>query len=815
MKPPSTSSPDSPVPGLLTARQCLLVYFVLGFAAMLTQTVLIREFLVVFYGNELCLGLILAGWLWWISAGAGVGSRRAGKAANPALAFAWWLALAAAAPVGQILAIRLVRVWVGAPTGQYVPLTTMLVAAFIVLFPFSFVVGYTFPLGLRLWRAGSGAATQIGQIYLVEAAGSLTGGVLFTFVLVRFFSSPACALLSAVLLAGLGSTLVRTAAAPPLSKRLAGAVLVGAVLVAVGGLGLNRVTTIARWQSVGTQEAAAVKTLPVFGRVRRRVHRLHAALTGSLAPADSAVGTFIRSVDSPYQNIVLSEANGQYNVFFNGQYSFCFPDVRTYSLTAVPVLAQHPYPRDVLLIDNGNIEMAEAMLRTCVRRLDYVQLDPMVLAALQPELKSPAFHDPRLHLLHTDGRRYVRTTRRRYDLVFVHVGDPSTTVTNRYYTREFFTEVRRRLRPGGVLAFTLSSNETYFGETLGDYSATIFHTLKQVFPSLLVDSGETALYFGATADGVLSGDQEELVNRARRWLKPGEFPPPEILYSLFLPGRSKFAYEQIAGRKPERLNTDLLPAAYLDYLLLWDRQVEGRFYQVFRYLRAQKAGRVIGVAVAVALLWTGLLALVQPRERRRVPVYLLAVSATGFSAMGLEVVLLLAFQTALGYLYQWVGLIVATFMLGLAGGAFGVTRILTRPRNHRRLLLSVHLALLAFALLIPLLLPVVSAATLATVGWLIPLAFILLMVFAGLLTGAQLPLAAALCLATDLEPTHVAGIVDRADHFGGFVGALFGGAVLLPVIGVAGTCWLLAAMNALVIGLLFAQRGSGAPALRP
>ncbi|NCQ32957.1 MAG: hypothetical protein GW802_37040, partial [Armatimonadetes bacterium] len=51
---PSTATTDN---ASLSARQCLSLYFLLGFTAILTQTVLIREFLVVFYGNELCLGV--------------------------------------------------------------------------------------------------------------------------------------------------------------------------------------------------------------------------------------------------------------------------------------------------------------------------------------------------------------------------------------------------------------------------------------------------------------------------------------------------------------------------------------------------------------------------------------------------------------------------------------------------------------------------------------------------------------------------------------------------------------------------------------
>ena len=789
----------------LSARQCLVLYSTLGFTAIITQTVLIREFLVVFYGNELCLGVMFGGWLWWIAVGAGLGARRVGRCRRPELAVAWWLVLAAAAPFVQILAIRLVRVWLWVPAGQYLPITKMLVAAFVVLCPFSLVVGYTFPLGLRLWPGGAaGAATKIGRIYLVEALGSLVGGVLFTFVLVHALSSMACAFVDALLLLGMTAVLLRRSAGAPVAKGLLALAALGALLVGVGSLRLNQRTTVARWQSVGVQEEQSRRTGSLLRRVALTGRMVRKALNGELVASASAVGTFVRAADSPYQNIVLSEANGQYNVFFNGQYSFCFPDVSTYSLTAIPVLVQHPAPRNVLLIDGGNLEMAEAMLRDCVKQLDYVQLDPQVLQTLQPELKSRAFRDKHVRLLHTDGRRHVRTTDRRYDLIFVHLGDPSTAATNRYYTLEFFREVRRKLRPGGVLAFTLSSNETYFGDTLGNYSATIFHTLKRVFPSVLIDSGDTATFFGSTRDGVLTGDQEELVARARGWLKPGEFPPPEILYSLFFPERSQFAYEQISKRQPDRLNTDLLPAAYLDYLLLWDRQVESRFHVLFSWLRGVPRGLLMLALVMIPLLWTGLLTLCQRPARRAVPTYLLAVSTTGFSAMGLEVVLLLAFQTALGYLYQWIGLVVATFMLGLAAGAYWVTGRLDRWPDKRPTLMAVHGALMGFAIVVPAVLPVLSSVALAPLGPVIPLTFIVLMVVAGFFTGAQLPLAAAQCLATGVEPTRAAGLVDRADHFGGFVGALLCGAVLLPVIGIPATCLTLAALNLVVVGLLWA-----------
>jgi spermidine synthase len=43
--------------------------FILGLTSMIGQVIIIRELVVVFYGNELSLGIILACWLFWTGFG--------------------------------------------------------------------------------------------------------------------------------------------------------------------------------------------------------------------------------------------------------------------------------------------------------------------------------------------------------------------------------------------------------------------------------------------------------------------------------------------------------------------------------------------------------------------------------------------------------------------------------------------------------------------------------------------------------------------------------------------------------------------------
>ncbi|MEE9200547.1 MAG: hypothetical protein V3V45_03785, partial [Candidatus Brocadiales bacterium] len=46
----------------------------IGAIATIAQVLLVRELLVVFYGNELCLGVIFGAWLLGVAVGAGVGA---------------------------------------------------------------------------------------------------------------------------------------------------------------------------------------------------------------------------------------------------------------------------------------------------------------------------------------------------------------------------------------------------------------------------------------------------------------------------------------------------------------------------------------------------------------------------------------------------------------------------------------------------------------------------------------------------------------------------------------------------------------------
>ncbi|MDX1777946.1 MAG: hypothetical protein R3339_03635, partial [Thermodesulfobacteriota bacterium] len=83
----------------------LLAFFLIGSYAIVVQVIFIREFMVVFFGNELCLGIILACWLIGIALGATIGGRISKRPGVSYGTFSVYLIITSLLPLIQIACI--------------------------------------------------------------------------------------------------------------------------------------------------------------------------------------------------------------------------------------------------------------------------------------------------------------------------------------------------------------------------------------------------------------------------------------------------------------------------------------------------------------------------------------------------------------------------------------------------------------------------------------------------------------------------------------------------------------------------------------
>src|SRR5208283_1206284 len=125
-------------------RTVLAVLMLIGFTAVIAQIVLMRELMVVFCGNEMSLGLMLASWLVWTAIGSiGLG-RWAARTQAPRRLMAW---LEVSAGIAFPLAIYLARASKGmfqAVPGEILGTGTMALTALVMLSAFSVLSGGLF-----------------------------------------------------------------------------------------------------------------------------------------------------------------------------------------------------------------------------------------------------------------------------------------------------------------------------------------------------------------------------------------------------------------------------------------------------------------------------------------------------------------------------------------------------------------------------------------------------------------------------------------------------------------------------------------------
>jgi spermidine synthase len=164
--------------------------FLIGFTAMAAQIVIMREFLIVFYGNEVSIGLVLVSWLIWGAVGSWPLGRFADKAKSKIFLFSICQPALSFFLVLCILAIRLIKFYFRLTPGEIVGFIPMFISSFIILAPIGILLGFMFSLGCRIYQTKSAETAQnIGMAYCLESIGALAGGVLLSFIFIRLFNS--------------------------------------------------------------------------------------------------------------------------------------------------------------------------------------------------------------------------------------------------------------------------------------------------------------------------------------------------------------------------------------------------------------------------------------------------------------------------------------------------------------------------------------------------------------------------------------------------------------------------------------------------
>ena len=748
----------------------------IGLSGIVAQVLLLRELLISFLGNELTLGIILGNWLILVA----IGSLMTGKFVDRInrkmeVYVLFQLSFSVALPFAVYLSRVFKNILLVTP-GEGLGFATTFYSSFLILLPVAFPLGGLFTYGCILYsQYVKEDVSSIGRVYVFESIGAMIGGLLITFLFIQYFNS-----FEVAFIISLTNTLLSTLLLWP------------------------------KFQFSKVPFRGSLWMIPVllsFLFAYSLLPQISNAIHQSSLRSQWRNLNVIHSENSIYGNITVTRRGEQFTFFANGVPSVTtpVPDIASIEdFVHFPMLF-HENPESVLILGGGAGGMIHEILKHPVSRVDYVELDPLLLKLIQKfstPLTQSELSDRRVRVHYADGRFFIRKTQDRFDMIFVGIPAPQELQTNRLFSSEFFTTAKEKMNPDGIVAITLPGSLAYISPELRDLNGCILDTLKSVFRSVRIIPGDVNLYLASNSSQLGKVTPGEIIKRFEEGkIQTSLFTKSYIEYRLHERWTQWFL--QSMEGKEIQINSDLRPVGVFLSLSYWNALFSPYLTGIFKWFEGFSVQISIGFMLFFTFL-TGAVFIKKPHLARQAIPYV--IFTTGLAGMIFSLAIIFTFQTFYGYLYHQIGLLIAMFMLGVALGSFLITKRLNRIRRESILFLRMEMVIILFSFLFPFVFSIPSQSLESpVVSLLIYPVFLAMSFLSGAWIGLQFPLATKIYLgASENGETfgHTAGLLYGADLTGGFLGGLFGGILLLPILGLKQSCFMMA-MIKISSGILF------------
>jgi spermidine synthase len=764
---------------LMRIRTLKISLFVIGLSSMTAQIVLLRELLVSFLGNELTLGVILASWLVLAAGGSFLIGKSVEKVERKSEIFVLFQLIFSIAFPFAIFLCRIFKNILLATPGEALGFAPIFYSSLLILLPVTLPYGALFTYGCKLYAEyAEENAASIARVYIIETIGAMIGGLLVTFFLIQYLNPFTIAFLISLL--------------------------------------NSLISIFVLWLKPETSNTPSRKTLIISSIFFSFLFGYGLLPQNSGAIHQSSIRSQWRGLNvihydnSVYGNITVTKRGEQYTFFADGLPSITtpVPDIASIEdFVHFPMLF-HEEPESVLILNGGAGGTIHEILKYPVKRVDYVELDPLLLKLVQEfptPLTQSELSDNRVKIHSMDGRLFVQRTGDRFDIIFIGLSAPQSLQTNRLFSSEFFSMAKEKMNLNGILVLTLPGSLTYISPELRDLNGCILDTLRKVYRHIRIIPGDANLYLASDSNSLENISSDEISKRFEdRRIQASLMTENYIKYRLSERWLQWFS-QSIGGRK-SAINSDFHPLAVFFNLSYWNSLFSPYLTKVFKWYEQSS----LILTVTIIILLTVLLATLFTRMPR-LSIHSIAYSifTTGLTGMIFSLAIIFAFQTLYGYLYHQIGLLIAIFMLGIASGSFFITRYFDRMRKHSLLFLKTEIAILLFSILFPFVFLILSRHIEDKRVYVILYGAILIMsFFSGTSIGLQFPLANKIYLRSQPGEGMIgktAGLLYAADLLGGFFGGLFGGILLLPILGLKQSCLMMAIMktSSLVLLLIF------------
>ena len=741
----------------------VLSILVLGLSGLVAQVLLLRELLISFLGNELILGIILANWVIQEALGVFIIGKYIDRIKDKMSVFIMFQILFSLALPLMIYLSRTFKSMLGIPFGETLGLSTIFYASFLIILPVSFCHGALFSAGCKIYSLQTKeSVSSIGKVYCLETIGTIIGGIISTYFFIPYLNSFQIVFIISLLNLALCLIISRYTSSRIL-KYITLLLLLSLFYWSSIGLNNTHNQSIDRqWQ---TQKVLAYR-------------------------------------NSVYGNIVVTKKEEQYTFFYNGIpiITTPYPDITFVEEFGHLPLLFSSHPQDVLIIGSGAGGLINEILKHQIRKIDYAELDPLIIDTLKmypSDLTQREMKDGRVKVINLDGRFFVRITANKYDVVLIGLSKPSDLSTNRLFTQDFFSLIKKRLNPDGILALWLPGSLTYLSKELRDLNACILNGLQGTYNYVRIIPGDYNIFLASASRDILEVNPALITQRInQRGIKANILTPSHLNYRLDYRWLEWFKHSSIGATR--KVNLDFMPFAVFEMLAIWNKKFSPRLANLLVSLQNLDL-RAISILIFLITLVFFYLFHQKPKLARLNIAY--SIATTGFFGMLVNLILIFSFQILYGYLYYKIGILISIFMTGIAVGSIFMAAVLKRIKNALSLFIKLEIIIALFSYCL--------ALTITTFGgraYYSSLVFITLFFVAGLLMGLEFPLASKIYLTQKTNIGETVGLLYCADLAGGWLAGIFGGIIFLPILGLFNTCMVIVVFKLSSLLLLMAAK---------
>jgi spermidine synthase len=299
----------------------------------------------------------------------------------------------------------------------------MLVASALAILPTTLLLGFAFPIGVRLWTAApAGLADEsgrrVGIFYACNVAAGIAGSVAAGFLLVPVLGTRRSLVVLAALLLGSGLVVLACCARPRRS------LTVGAA--AVGVFALTTVTA---------------------------VPNSYAAVLEHRYPGEQ----LLWQEEGPQTTVSIHElADGHRVMYLDGlhQANTIAVQVEAHRHIGALPMAVHPDPEQALVIGLGGGVTAGGVAAFGASDVDVVELSDEVVEGARrffAGVNGDVLRLPNVDVRVDDGRNYMLTTEKRYDVITADIIVPEHAGAANVWSTDYWRVARDALKDDGIM----------------------------------------------------------------------------------------------------------------------------------------------------------------------------------------------------------------------------------------------------------------------------------------------------------------------------------------------------------------------------